>query len=63
MAYVPQRMQASIVVVHRFSCYEICEIFLDQGSNLCAMHKGWIPLYCGTREVLYIVDTGLLIFW
>lgn len=31
MVCVPESMQASIVVVHRFSCYEICGIFLDQG--------------------------------
>ena len=26
---------SSVVVAHGLSCAETCEIFLDQGSNLC----------------------------
>ena len=26
---------SSVVVAHGLSCAEACEIFLDQGSNLC----------------------------
>ena len=28
----------SVVVVHRLSCSEACEIFPDQGSNPCLLH-------------------------
>ena len=32
-----QRLQhvSSVIVAHRFSCYEACEIFPDQGLNPC----------------------------
>ena len=28
----------SVVVANRLSCSSACEIFLDQGSNLCPLH-------------------------
>ena len=28
----------SVVVVHRLSCFMVCGIFLNQGSNLCLLH-------------------------
>ena len=30
--------QGSIIVVHGLSCSEACGIFMDQGSNPCALH-------------------------
>ena len=33
-----------IVVVQRFSCSKACEIFPDQGSNLCLLHWQANPL-------------------
>ena len=30
--------QASVVVAHGLSCSVACVIFLDQGSNPCALH-------------------------
>ena len=31
-------MRASVVVALRVSCSRACGIFLDQSSNLCALH-------------------------
>ena len=31
-------MRASVVVAHRLSCSLACEIFPDQGLNLCPLH-------------------------
>ena len=36
-AHGPQRV-GSVVVVHGLSCSTTCEIFLDQGSNLCPLY-------------------------
>ena len=33
-----QSTQASVFVAHKLSCPVECEIFLDQGSNLCPLH-------------------------
>ena len=30
--------QASVVAAHRLSCFAICGIFSDQGSNPCPLH-------------------------
>ena len=54
----------SIVTVHRLSCSAACEIFLDQGLNLCLPH--WqvdsLPLnHQGSpRKILF---EGILAHW
>ena len=43
----------SVVVVP--SCTMACEIFLDQGLNLCLLHWQEDSIHCATREVLEVV--------
>ena len=45
--------QASAVVVHGLSCPVACEIFLDQGLNLCLGRQ--TPIHCTTRKVTTLV--------
>ena len=46
------RYVSSVVGAHRLSCSTACEIFPDQGLNLCPCAGRWIPIHCTTREVL-----------
>ena len=43
----------SIDVAHRFSCSELCGIFLGQGSNPCPLHQqaDSYPLHCQRSPV------------
>ena len=53
-----QSTQASVFVAHKLSCPVECEIFLDQGSNLCSLH--WqvdsYPLHHQGSSVLFILN-------
>ena len=43
------------VVARRFSCPEVCGIFLDQGSNPCPCIDRQILYHWALREVLYLL--------
>ena len=50
---------ASGVVAHRLSCSKACGIFLDQGSNLCLLHRpvDSYPLYHQGSSCVLIYQT------
>ena len=59
-------MQASVVVAHRFSCPETCELFPNQGSNLGPLIGRQIlasgpPGKSGTEFLFYFISTDIQI--
>ena len=46
----------SVVVGHRLSCPEARGGFPGQGLTLCSPHQQWIPIFCTTRNPLWILN-------
>ena len=44
----------SIDMAHRFSCSELCGIFLGQGSNPCPYTSRQILTFCTAKEVQFV---------